>query len=401
MRFRNAYIPAGIAWSTPFVKWQGSFASAHPLMLAADAARRRLAERGVEPVSLTSLVLGLTIPSKHSFYGAPWVASRIGAPGITGPVIMQACATGARCLAAAASAVDAGGGEAVLIITADRTSNGPHLYYPDPAGPGGRGEAEDWVLDNFGFDPVPGNAMIATAENAAREAGITREEQEEVTLLRYTQYADALADDRAFLRRFMLLPFEVRDASGRRVVATVTGDEGIFPTTPEALRKLRPVLEGGTVTFGTQTHPADGNAGLIVATEDVAAGLSADRGVSIRLVSFAEANARKGHMPEAVVPAAEKALRMAGFTAGEVRVKTHNPFAVNDILLSRALGIEPAAMNRFGSSLVYGHPQAPTGTRGVIELVEELVMAGGGRGLFVGCAAGDTAAAITLEVRCR
>ena len=79
-------------------------------------------------------------------------------------------------------------------------------------------------------------------------------------------------------------------------------------------------------------------------------------------------------------------------------IKTHNPFAVNDVYFCRETGIEPEAMNRFGSPLVYGHPQAPTGTRLVIELVEELTARGGGRGLFVGCAAGDTAMAVVIEV---
>ena len=55
-------------------------------------------------------------------------------------------------------------------------------------------------------------------------------------------------------------------------------------------------------------------------------------------------------------------------------------------------------MNRFGSPLIWGHPQAPTGARVIVELIEELAMAGGGIGLFAGCAAGDSAMAIVLEV---
>ena len=57
-----------------------------------------------------------------------------------------------------------------------------------------------------------------------------------------------------------------------------------------------------------------------------------------------------------------------------------------------------SAMNRFGSSLVWGHPQAPTGARLIIELIEELAQAGGGYGLFTGCAAGDTALAVVVKV---
>jgi acetyl-CoA acetyltransferase len=79
-------------------------------------------------------------------------------------------------------------------------------------------------------------------------------------------------------------------------------------------------------------------------------------------------------------------------------IKTHNPFAVNDLLFAKETGAELAQMNNYGCSLVWGHPQAPMGMRAVIELVEELALRGGGWGLFSGCAAGDTAMAVVLEV---
>lgn len=55
-------------------------------------------------------------------------------------------------------------------------------------------------------------------------------------------------------------------------------------------------------------------------------------------------------------------------------------------------------MNNYGSSLVYGHPQAPTAGRLIAELLEELVIFGGGYGLWAGCAAGDTRAAMVFKV---
>ena len=55
-------------------------------------------------------------------------------------------------------------------------------------------------------------------------------------------------------------------------------------------------------------------------------------------------------------------------------------------------------MNNFGCSLVWGHPQGPTGLRALIELIEELAIRGGGTGLFQGCAAGDTAMAAVVRV---
>ena len=389
VRFENAYIPYGAYWSSPFVRWQGSFASLHPVHFAADIARRALAERGIDPKQIGAVHAGTTVPSRHVFYGAPWLAGLLGAEGATGPTITQACATSARVIAGAAAEVDSDGGGVVLGITLDRTSNGPHVYYPDPTGPGGKGESEDWVWDNFSFDPWARNAMIETAENVAAEDGIGREEQDECTLIRYDQYRKAA--ERGFFARYMVAPIEVKKGE-------VGGDEGIFPTSAEGLARLKPVREGGTVTFGSQTHPADGNAGMLVATREHARQLERGR-LTVQLLSYGQARAKKGFMAQATVPAARAALEAAGLRiSGVAAIKTHNPFAVNDVYFSRQMDVPVESFNNNGSSLVFGHPQGPTGMRLVIELIEELAERGGGIGLFTGCAAGDTAAAIVLKV---
>jgi len=399
MQFKKAYIPYGGYWSTPFCRWQGSFGHLHSLRFGADVAVGALAERKISPEVFDGLLLGLTVPQQFSFYGAPWVAGLIGAPGITGPIIGQACATSGKVITSAAMEIELGTHSCVLALLCDRTSNSPHIYYPNPLAIGGIGDKEDWVWDNFGRDPFAKNSMVQTAENVAQKTGIDRAAQDEVALMRYQQYQDALKDDAAFLKRFMVLPLEVKDSSGRKVINTVTGDEGIFPTTAEGLAKLRPVIEGGTVTFGTQTYPADGNAGLIVTTREKAAELSRDPNVVVRVISHGQGRADKGFMPMANVPATRQALTRAGITMNDIKaIKTHNPFAVNDIYFAKEMGIDVSAMNRFGSSLVWGHPQAPTGARLIIELIEELVLAGGGYGLFTGCAAGDTAFAVMIKV---
>jgi len=397
--FDKAYIPYGGYWSTPFCRWQGSFGHLHSLRFGAEVAVGALAERKISPEVLDGLFLGLTVPQQFSFYGAPWVAGLIGAPGITGPTIGQACATSGKVITSAAMEVELGTHSAILALLCDRTSNSPHIYYPNPLAIGGVGDKEDWVWDNFGRDPFAKNSMVQTAENVATKADIDRAAQDEVALMRYQQYQDALKDDAAFLKRFMVLPLEVKDSSGRKVVNTVAGDEGVFPTTAEGLAKLRPVIEGGTVTFGTQTYPADGSAGLIVTTKEKAAELSRDPNVAVRVVSCGQGRADKGFMPMANVPATRQALTRAGITMNDIKaIKTHNPFAVNDVYFAKEMGVDVSAMNRFGSSLVWGHPQAPTGARLIIELIEELVPAGGGYGLFTGCAAGDTAFAVLIKV---
>ncbi|MBM3517716.1 MAG: hypothetical protein FJX56_07515 [Alphaproteobacteria bacterium] len=215
----GAEIPYGRYWSTPFARWQGSLANEHAMMLAARAAKEALARWGLAAEEFDYGILGITVPQRGGFYGVPWLMGEIGAAHVGGPTIMQACATSAQCLAVAGGALTAGLAEAALVIAADRTSNGPHIYYPNPRGAGGSGDHEDWVLDNFRRDPF-----------------------------------------------------------------------------------------------------------------------------------------------------------------------------------ARALGRDLAAINNYGCSLIWGHPQAPTGLRSIIELIEELVMRGGGYGLFAGCAAGDTAMAVVVAV---
>ena len=395
----QAEIPYGAYWSTPFARWQGSFSHLHSIQFAAHVAKVELAARAIDASTFDYGALGFSVPQKHSFYGLPWLAAMAGIPQIGGPTLMQACATGVRVLFTAAQEIQAGLASCALAVTCDRTSNGPHLYYPDPKGPGGTGSHEDWVVENFGCDPLGGHAMLQTAENVAARHGIGTAEQHELVLRRESQYREALADGSAFLKRFMTLPFQVPDAKFRKIAATLEGDEGIASSTPAGLASLKPVNVGGTVTYGGQTHPADGNAALIVTNQDKARELARDPNIAIRLLGFGQARVELAYMPEATVPAAVRALQQAGKTMSQVdAVKTHNPFAVNDIYFSRQTGFSLAAMNNFGCSLVWGHPQAPMGTRSIMELIEELAMRGGGIGLFSGCAAGDTAMAVVLEV---
>jgi acetyl-CoA acetyltransferase len=200
----------------------------------------------------------------------------------------------------------------------------------------------------------------------------------------------------------MRLPFEVPSRDFKKTLSTLEGDEGIFESTAEGLTKLKPVLPGGTVTFGGQTHPADGNAAIIVADAERSRQMSRDYSVRIEMLGFGQARAELAHMPEATIPAAQAALTRAGITASQLSaIKTHNPFAVNDIVLCRGLGIEWKDINNFGCSLVWGHPNGPTGLRSVIELIEELMLRGGGYGLFTGCAAGDSAMAVVIKVDSR
>jgi len=395
----NAFIPYGDYWSTPFAKWQGALANLNSIRLAAAVGSKFLEDKRIPREKIDLGILGITNPQPGSFYGLPWLTGLLGLENVPGPTVQQACATSARALQMAAAEVAQGSAVCALIVCADRMSNGPVVYYPDASAPGGNGLTEKWTLDNFGHDPYAKNAMIDTAENASARLGVSMAELNEVTLARYAQYQAALTDDRAFQRRYMV-EAPLSDSGFRKQTGALAADEGIFPTTVEGLAKLKPVKPNGTHTFGTQTHPADGNAGAIVTTRELARELSANPAIEVELLGFGQARVEKGYMPLAPAPAAQVALKQAGLSIKDVdAVKTHNPFAANDIAFARETGFPLEKMNNYGCSLIWGHPQGPTGLRSTIELIEELALRGGGVGLFTGCAAGDSGMALVLRVK--
>ena len=392
----KAYIPYKGYWSSPFCRWQGSLQNEHAIVLGAATAKKFMELRSIDPASLDGLFLGITIGQPSWFYAAPWFAALMGNDRISGPTISQACATSATALGMAAMSVETGAHENIMVANTDRCSNGPHTIWPNPKGPGAEVISENWLMDNFNKDPYGQQAMVQTAENVGKEHGITKEEVDACALRRYEQYLDSLADDRAFQKKYMI-PVDV--AVSRKKTIVIEEDEGIAPSTAEGLAALKPVIPGGVISFGAQTHPADGNAGLIVGTKEKADELSADKSIPIQVLSYGFARAKKAHMAAAVTPCAEMALKNAGLAVSDMAaVKTHNPFALNDVVMGKLMGIDDKIFNNYGSSMIFGHPQGPTGARCIVELIEELVLKGGGYGLFAGCAAGDTAAGVVLKV---
>lgn len=397
--FKNAFIPYNGYYSSPFCRWQGSMQNENAVELGGKTARNWfLQKKKIDPTIIDYVYFGITIPQHHVFYGHTWGTATLldDKRYVPALLIHQACSTSTTGLQLSALAIDHGSLNVAFGLMTDRCSNGAHTVWAQPLGPGGEVESENWMMDNFEGDPRVRTKMLKTAENVAKEVGITKEECDAVVLRRYEQYLMALENDRAFQKRYMF-PVEVKVT--KKQTKIVDQDEGVTPTTAEGLAKLKPVEPGGVHSFGAQTFPADGNCGFIVATRERAKELSADPNIEIKIVSCGFARVKPGFMAAAPVPAAEMALANAGMKITDMKaIKSHNPFATNDINFARKMGIDVMKMNNYGCSLIYGHPQAPTAGRIIIEMLEETVLLGGGYCLFTGCAAGDTAAAMIFKV---
>ena len=399
--YTKAYIPYGGYYSTPFTRWQGSMQNENSIELGGKTARRWFLEKKkLDPAILEYMYFGITIHQLHLFYSHNWSAGILtdNKKNLPGLMVNQACSTSTTILNLLAESIELGAYQVGFGLMADRTSNGAHTVWPNPMGPGGEVIAENWLMDNFNADPnvVPPLKMVQTAEAVAKLEGFTKEQCDEVVLRRYEQYQMSLANDREFQKKYMF-PAEVKVSKKKSVLVEL--DEGATPTTKEGLAKLGPAEKGGVHSFAAQTFPADGNCGFIVASREKAKELSANPDIEIQIISYGFSRVNPGFMAAAPVPASEMALANAGLKITDMKtIKSHNPFSTNDLNFAKKFNIDVNFMNNYGSSLIYGHPQAPTAGRIIAEMIEETALLGGGYCLFTGCAAGDTGASIILKV---
>ncbi len=390
--FPRARIPYGTWGSSFFPAWQTSaLAEVNIGQFAGEAMNRILGIRKVPKHELDYLIIGSTVPWHWKFWNAPLVASCVGQR-IPGFHMEQACATGLQAALLAGAEVQMGTNDVVGVLTFDRTSDSPVGVFPERRAHA-RTMALNDVWDNFGFDPATGQAMLTTAGNAARKYGLDRREVEDLAYCRHQQYFETRAS--GLLDR-VLVPLDALNVQGR-FLGSINEDVGVRQLALDDFRQMRELEP--CVTTGTQTHAADGMATLLVTTPEKARQLSPRPEVVIRFVAKTEIRTHPALMPEAPTLAVQKLLARTGCTMADMAVvKSHNPFAINDVIFSKVMEYDWTKVNRTGCSLVWGHPQGPTLTRLLIEGLEEAVDLGGGLVLLCGCAAGDVGIAALFEV---
>ena len=266
MKFENAYIPLNAAWSSPFVRWQG------PAAERLEPRRRRPGHRAGAATSAGStaideLVLGLTVPQKQSFYGAPTLAARLGLGAVSGPLIMQACATSVACVHAAAAGGDGRGWSCSPTARATaRTSSTRRRRARRHAA-----ERELGAWTPSAATRTRARACSPRPSASPRRAGSQgRGRRGHRAPLGAVRGGAATASRSAGWCRS-------RRLKRKRPRSTPTGASARRRW--RRSRACRPVTEGGVVSYGSQTHPADGCAGLIVTSR---AGRGPDPRVRLR-----------------------------------------------------------------------------------------------------------------------
>jgi acetyl-CoA acyltransferase len=367
---------------------------------------------GIEPGEIDDVILGCAMPEAEQGMNVARIASlRAGIPVSASAVtVNRFCSSGLQAIAYAAerimcgsaSAIVAGGTESMSLVPM-----GGHKIAPNPT-----------LIDRYP-DVYLSTGLVA--ENHAREAGISRAEQDAFAL-RSHQRALAAIDGGRFADEIVpviaTLIEEVRlppspsgfgatgkpDASGGLAVAPRTRqvvfsvDEGPRrDTSAEALAKLRPAFHAaGSVTAGNSSQTSDGASAVIVTSAERAraAGL-APMG---RFVAFATAGVEPERFGVGPVPAIRKALKLAGLTLDQIDlIELNEAFAVQVLACLKELPIDPDRLNVNGGAIALGHPLGCTGAKLTTTLLYEMKRRNARYGMVTMCVGGGMGAAGIFE----
>jgi acetyl-CoA acyltransferase len=368
----------------------GSLRTVRPDDMAAAVIRESLRRApGVDAKEISDVIIGCAMPEAEQGLNVARIASlRAGIPVEASAVtVNRFCSSGLQSIAFAAERIMCGFAEAIVAGGTESMSMVPmggNKVSPNPS-----------LVDSYP-DVYLSTGLVA--ENHAREAGISREEQDAFAL-RSHQRALAAIEAGRFVDEITPLTFQVvgDDLAVRDV--TFTQDEGPRrDTSAAALAKLRPAFHAaGTVTAGNTSQTSDGAAAVLVTSADFAKA----RGLQplARFVAFATAGVEPERFGIGPVPAIRKALKSAGLTLDDIDlVELNEAFAAQVLACLRELPIDSAKLNVNGGAIALGHPLGCTGAKLTATLLYEMRRRQARYGLVSMCVGGGMGAAGIFEL---
>ncbi len=375
---------------------KGSLRTTRPDEMAAAAIRESLRRApGIDPAEVDDVILGCAMPEAEQGMNVARIASlRAGIPVQASAVtINRFCSSGLQSIAFAAERIMCGSARTIVAGGTESMSlipMGGHKVAPNP------GLMKDYP------DVYLSTGLVA--ENHAREAQVSRDEQDAFAL-RSHQRAVAALDAGRFEEE--LVPIEVRVAEpangnggGRPTVRTVafTADEGPRrDTSLEVLGGLRPAFHvEGSVTAGNSSQMSDGAAAVVLTSRERAerAGLEP----LARFVAYATAGVEPERFGVGPVPAIRKVLKRTGLTLDDIDlVELNEAFAAQVLACLRELPIDPGKLNVNGGAIALGHPLGCTGAKLTTSMLHELKRRRGRYGLVTMCVGGGMGAAGIFE----
>ncbi|HJU82241.1 MAG TPA: thiolase family protein [Acidimicrobiia bacterium] len=358
-------------------RFGGGFKDLTPPALAAPVLRATLEDAGVGGDQLDLVIMGNVLRGGHGQLVPRQAAFLAGIPKhVDALAVDMVCSSGMAAVMTAASQIRAREVDLVLAgglesmsgagFALDAKARWGWKYAPTGA------RITDLMARDGLTDPESGDAMGEQTERLIAEEGVSRSELDVVAAASH-QRAAAATDGGAFGP-------EIVEIEG------VSADEGIRrDTTLASLGSLRPAFrKDGALTAGNSSQISDGAAALVLASAR-AVNEYGLRPIA-KVTGSAWAAGEPYRFPEAPIPAVEKLLKREGKSISDFDLFENNEaFALNSVLFTRRLGVDPENLNPNGGAIALGHPIGCSGARILVTLLHALRHRGGTNGLAAIC----------------
>ncbi len=376
-------------------KFGGSLSRFSATELGGLIIKEVVARSGIDTALIGEVIMGQVLAAGAGQNPARQALMKAGLPKeIPGLTINAVCGSGLKAVMLAAQAVAYGDSDIVIAGGQENMSAAPHILNNSRDGQrmGDWKMVDSMIVDGL-WDVYNQYHMGITAENVAKENGITRDMQDALALASQQKAAAAQAAGK-FQQE--IAPVLLPQKKGEPVV--FAQDEFInLKTSAEALAGLRPAFDKtGSVTAGNASGINDGAAAVMV--------MSAARANALgltplgRIASFATTGLDPATMGMGPVSASRKALQRAGWKAADVDLfELNEAFAAQACAVNQALDIDPKRVNVNGGAIAIGHPIGASGCRILVTLLHEMQRSGAKKGLAALCIGGGMGVSLTIE----
>jgi acetyl-CoA C-acetyltransferase len=400
--FEDAYLIDGVR--TPFVDYRGTLSAVSPIDLGIRAARAAIAKASVDPADIGTTIAGSMAQASFDAYVTPrHIGLYAGVPTERpAHLVQRICGTGLEVLVQAADAVSLGRVDLALGVGTESMSRNPVAAYTHRNGFAmGAVEFKDFLWEAL-FDPAACVNMGDTAENLAKQYGITREEVDRFAARSFERaiasrdagfFADEIVP--VISERFEVAGLQARGVKLPRGVETVDADSHLRPSPYEVLVGLRPAF-GGVQTGGNSSAIVDGAAAVLVGSSDYVR--SMDKAPLARLLAGVSIGVPPHIMGIGPAPAIRAVLDTAGLTLDQIdRIEINEAFGAQVLACVRELQLDEAKVNINGGAIAIGHPLGATGVRLALTLARELKRSKLRYGVASACIGGGQGIALLIE----
>jgi acetyl-CoA C-acetyltransferase len=376
-------------------KFGGSLAKIAAPDLGAAVIREALARAKVAPDQVSEVIMGQVLTAGSGQNPARQAVIKAGLPNmVPGMTINKVCGSGLKAVMLAANAIMAGDAEIVVAGGQENMSAAPHVL------PGSRdgfrmGDAkliDSMIVDGL-WDVYNQYHMGITAENVAKEYGITREAQDAFAVASQNK-AEAAQKSGRFNDE--IVPIMIPQRKGDPIA--FAQDEFVrHGATLESMAGLKPAFDkAGTVTAANASGINDGAAAVVVMSAAKAKELGLTPLATIR--AYASAGVDPKVMGMGPVPASQRCLSRAGWSVSDLDLMEINEaFAAQALAVHKQMGWDTSKVNVNGGAIAIGHPIGASGCRILVTLLHEMQKRDAKKGLASLCIGGGMGVALAVE----